>query len=266
MTRHAAPLLALALLALVPASAAAQARVYGTVRDSTQGIPLPLVEVLVEGMNLSALTDASGRFSLSIPLGFHTIRFRRVGYHPVTRQLRLATTDSVRLDLAMLDQAQQLDSGVVVAEAPPRTWPPGFDARKKEGFGQFVTDSALRRFEHTTLSNVLQSRVGRVRFKRLLGRNVAFSSRGGGASISARGRIEDCYYSIWLDGVLIYEFTPTDPSDPTQRIRLPPDLDRFTVVGLEAIEVYTAAQVPSQYRGGSTGCGAILLWTRTQRR
>jgi len=67
----------------------AQARVHGTIRDSTQGTPLQFVEVLVEGMNLITRTDTQGRYSLVIPLGFHTLHFRRVGYHPLTRQLRL---------------------------------------------------------------------------------------------------------------------------------------------------------------------------------
>ena len=259
MTRYTAPLLTLTLLTLVPASAAAQARVYGTVRDSTQGTPLPLVEVLVEGMNLSTLTDASGRYAVSIPLGFHTIRFRRVGYHPVTRQLRLATTDSVRLDLVMLDQAQRLDSVVVVAEAPPRTWPPGLDERMKDGFGRFITDSTIRRFEHTTVSNLLLSRIAGVRFKRVGGRNVAFSGRGPTANRLVPGSQRDCFLAIWLDGMQLWTPNPSG-ENPIP----PPDLDRFAIVSLETIEVYTAAQLPSQYRQGGA-CGAILLWSRTQR-
>ena len=36
-----------------------------------------------------------------------------------------------------------------------------------------------------------------------------------------------------------------------------------TVTTLEAIEVYTSAgQTPVEYLGG--GCGAIVLWTRTE--
>ena len=269
MTRHVAPLLALTLLALVPASAAAQARVHGTVRDSTQGTPLPLVEVLVAGMNLSTRTDASGRYSLSIPLGFHTLQFRRVGYHPVTRQLRLATTDSVRFDLAMIDQVQRLDSVVVVAEAPPRTWPPGLDARMKEGFGTFITDSTIRRFEHSSLSSMIQSRASGVRFRRMSGRNAAFSGRGGRPGVGEQR--QDCFLAVWLDGVLLWEPSNyyRDPSNPLKgwQGEPPPDLDRFRTITLEAIEVYTVAQSPAQYRGGlSNMCGVILLWTRTQRR
>jgi hypothetical protein len=247
----------------------AQARVHGTIRDSTQGTPLPLVEVLVEGMNISTLTDAEGRYSLLIPLGFHTLHFRRVGYHPLTRQLRLNSPDPLQYDLTMLSQAQRLDSIQVRAAAPPRTWPPGLDDRMKEGFGQFVTDSMLRRFEHSTLSNLLQSRVRTVRFKRMLGRNVAFSSRGGRASAGPRGVPDDCYYSIWLDGMQIWQPSDYyyDPSNPEAGMQgpPPPDLDQFRLAGVEAVEVYTAANVPAQYRSG-TVCGVILLWSRTQRR
>jgi len=251
------------------AHAHAQTRVHGTIRDSTQGTPLPLVEVLVEGMNLSTRTDAQGRYSLVIPLGFHTLHFRRVGYHPLTRQLRLNSQDPLQYDLTMLSQAQRLDSVQVVAPARPPSWPPGIEDRKKEGFGQFVTDSMLRRFEHSTLSNLLQSRVRTVRFKRMMGRNVAFSSRGGRASAGPGGPPQDCYYSIWLDGMQIwqtsdYYFDPSNPAAGMQGLP-PPDLDRFRVANLEDVEIYSAANVPAQYRSG-TVCGVILLWSRTQRR
>jgi len=259
----------LCLLGVVvpPEVALSQGRLHGTIRDSTQGTPLPLVEVLVEGMNLSTRTDAQGRYSLSIPLGFHTLHFRRVGYHPLTRQLRLTNLDPQQYDLTMLSAAQRLDSIRVEAEAPPRSWPPGIESRMKDGFGQFVTDSMLRRFEHSTVSNVLQGRVRGVRFKRILGRNVAFSSRGGRASMARRG-IPDCYYAIWLNGVLLWEPDElrVDPDGRLAQSELPPDLDRYSVAGLEAIEVYAAAQVPAQYGGGSAGCGVILLWARNQRR
>jgi len=248
VTRHAAPLFTVALLTLAPATATAQARLYGTIRDSLQGTPLPLVEVVVDGMNLSTRTDAEGRYALNIPLGFHTILFRRIGYHSATRQVRLSDSDSLRLDVVMLDQAQPLSPVEVEAPAPPRSWPPGLDERMKDGFGQFVTDSNLRRFEHSRLSNVLQSQVSGVRFKRVDGRNVAFSGRGPRMSF---GRPVDCYFTVWLDGILLGNQI---------------DLDRFAVVSLEAIEVFHSAQLPSQYRGRSAGCGAILLWSRTQRR
>lgn len=110
---------ALALFAFLPGVVSAQARVHGVVRDSLQGTPLPLVEVVVAGVNLTTTTDSQGRYALAIEPGLHTLIFRRVGYHPASRQIRLSASDTIRLDLAMLDQAQRLDSVVVDAPAPP---------------------------------------------------------------------------------------------------------------------------------------------------
>lgn len=262
-------ILLLGLLALLPGFLTAQARLHGVVRDSTQGLPIPQVEVLVAGMNLSTLTDAQGRYALSIPLGFHTVTFRRVGYHPLTRQLRLATADSVRLDVRLLDQAQRLDPVEVEAAPPRRTWPPGIDDRIRDGFGTFITDSVLRKFDHSTLSNALLSRSGGIRIRREHGRNIAMASRGGRASFNERGENPNCFLTVWVDGILFWEPDAGSGFRTGQRVRtndrnFPPDLDRWLVTGLEAVEIYTAAQVPAQYRGGSAGCGAILIWTRKQ--
>ncbi|MDZ4675756.1 MAG: carboxypeptidase-like regulatory domain-containing protein [Gemmatimonadota bacterium] len=256
------------LLILLPTVGLTQARVQGTIRDSTHGTPLPLVEVLVEGMNLSTRTDAQGRYTLSIPLGIHTLRFRRVGYHAAARQLRLVNRDPVQLDLAMLIQAQRLDSVAVAVEAPPRTWPPGLDTRMKEGFGKFITDSTIRKFEHSSLSNMIQSRASGVRFKRMGGRSVIYSGRGGRPGIGEQR--QDCFLAVWLDGMVLWEPGNyyRDPSNPLKgwQGEPPPDLDRFRTVALEAVEVYTVAQTPAQYRGSlSNICGVVLLWTRQQR-
>lgn len=247
-----------AVLGLIgPAALAAQARVHGTVRDSADATPLALVDVLIDGIRASARTDASGRYSLDVPLGSQTIRFRRVGYHPIDRSLQLTSPDLVRLDLVLQSQAVRLDPVRVEAPAPARAWPPGMDDRIKEGFGHFITDSTLRRFEHTSMAMAIEFNVTGVRFKRVNGRNVAISARGPRMEESPRGgmRAADCYMSVWLDGLLL--------SVTSQG---PVDFDRLSVVSIEAAEVYTPAQVPAQYRGGSSGCGVILLWTRNQRR
>ena len=258
MTRQSL-LLTLTLLALAPTVGVAQARVHGVIRDSTQGTPLPLVEVLVAGMNLSTLTDGEGRYALSIPLGFHTLMFRRVGYHPVTRQLRLSTADSVRLDLAMLSQAQRLDSIRVVAPAPPPIWPPGISDRMKDGFGTFIGDSTLRRFDHTSLGVVLESRAGAVRVVQVQGRQMAIQRRG-----DPMGK--NCAMSVYLDGVLLYAGGPYSPPRGRRPSAFnsmePPDLSRIANVNLTSVEVYNSATVPSQFRAGGGRCGAIVMWTR----
>jgi len=169
--------LILFVLALTPVSAAAQARLHGTVPDSAGGAPLALVEVVVGGGRVAARTDALGRYAIDLPLGVHAISFRRVGYRQVDRQGRLASMDLTRLDVAMHSEAVQLAPVEVEAPAPPRNWPPGLDARITEGFGDFITNSVMRKFEHSSMSNLLQSRVSGVRFKRISGCNVARARR-----------------------------------------------------------------------------------------
>jgi len=262
---HQGELLALILLVLLPTTGLGQVRVYGTIRDSLQGTPLALVDVLVEGTDLATSTDAQGRYALTIPLGFHILRFRRVSYHPVARELRLTALDPVRYDLTMLDQGQRLDPVDVMGAATPRTWPPGLDDRIRDGHGRFIADSMLRQYEHSTMSNLILSRGTGIRFTRIAGRNVAIARRGG-TSATGPGADRNCYLAVWLDGVKIWEMGmfPWDPRNPRTG-EPPPDFDRFAVVGLEAVEIYTAAQLPSQFRTGSAGCGAVVMWSRTSR-
>ncbi len=68
-----------------PSTAAAQAvgQISGTARDTASGAGIPGVQVLVVGTRLTAVADASGKYSISgVPVGTHTIQFRRVGFGP----------------------------------------------------------------------------------------------------------------------------------------------------------------------------------------
>jgi hypothetical protein len=78
-----------------------------------------------------------------------------------------------------------------------------------------------------------------------------YSASGGNVVAFARGESFSgpCRPTVYLDG---------------HRLGSGEDLDFLaTVNSLEAVEVYTSAtQAPVEYWGG--GCGAIVLWTRTQ--
>lgn len=128
----------------------------------------------------------------------------------------------------------------------------------KEGYGRFITDSVLRRFEHTTLSVALQQRVAGVRYRRINGETHALG-RGG------------CPMAIRLDGVLIYR--PIYRRDargrfivPSEGPDAPPNLERLAnVVSLEAVEVYMGSGTPSEFRAEGSACGVIVLWSRSRR-
>lgn len=224
----------------------AQVRVSGIVRDSATQAPLELVEVSTDRAGVTAVTDAAGRFALLLPEGSHLLRLRRIGYAPLSRVIRVTPADTSLVLLAMVAEAREL-APVVIEGQRNRTWPPGFDQRVREGFGKFVDDSTLRTFEHTSLASAIQARIPNVTITRINGRAVAMARRSG--TMAGGGR---CPLAIWLDGVKIF---PTGAP--------PPDLDRFSVMNLTAVEVYTTAQVPSQYRTtGGAECGVMLLWQK----
>ena len=63
-----------------------------------------------------------------------------------------------------------------------------------------------------------------------------------------------CYFAIVVDGIKLW--TPGQHE--------PPNVQTYSVVGLDAIEVYRgAAELPVQYQGVGSACGAVLLWTRS---
>lgn len=255
------PRLALGLVGFLPTSLVAQQPLRGVVRDSATGLPVAQVEVAVDNARPSVVTGTDGRFRLDLEAGSYLLHFRRIGYAPQSRRIQLLAGTPLAMEVLLVAQAQVLDS-VVTAARPDRFWPPGMDDRMREGFGRFVTDSTLRQFDHSTLSSALLAAVPTVRFERIQGRMVAVSRRSGAM---AGGGI--CPLAIWVDGVQIWAPSVTSGWQPPMRTsnasqNLPPNLDQYQVAMMGAVEVYTAANVPSQYRSSGSACGVLLLWTK----
>lgn len=256
-------MIAVAMLLLLPTGLEAQVRVTGQVRDSASGAPIERVAVQVVGGSASAITGADGRFVLLLPPGTHALELRRLGYRTLTTSIAASLEASGDLDLTMAIEAPTRAPEPRPPMASP-TWPPGFEARRQEGQGVFVTDSMIRVLEPSTLARLLErSRTG-VRFERVAGRNVAIGRRGEGASGS-------CHMAIWIDGINVY--TPTTETGTPQARRQNPelraapsvDLDAIPTTNLAAVEVYRATQIPAQFRTGGSACGAILVWNKSTR-
>jgi hypothetical protein len=71
--------LAAASLAFATSVAQAQSRVTGVV-TATTGEPLAAVTVQAVGTTAGTLTNEAGRYTLTVPAGATTVRFRRIGY------------------------------------------------------------------------------------------------------------------------------------------------------------------------------------------
>ena len=84
--------------------------ITGTVIDSTDGQPLPGVNIVVQGTNTGTTTNMDGEYKLTVPQGNEVLVFSFLGYQ--TQQIQINGRNTI--DVAMRTQAQALEEMVVV--------------------------------------------------------------------------------------------------------------------------------------------------------
>jgi TonB-linked SusC/RagA family outer membrane protein len=105
------------ILALPLPVAAQNGNVVGRVLNATTNQPISGVQVHVAELRSGVLSEASGRFVLSLPAGSHEVIFENIGYRPVTRTVEVPANESVELTVLLQPQALQLDEIVVTGTA-----------------------------------------------------------------------------------------------------------------------------------------------------
>src|SRR5438552_8731647 len=218
---------------------AQQGTIRGTVVDSG-GKPIRDAAVFVTSARQTARTDDRGRFTLDrLPLGEVELSVRSIGYFPnKTSVVAGQGIDSVRV---MLDaQFDILDAMTTSAsEKRYRQGIEDFYWRAVRGTGVFFTREQIVARQPQFTSDMLRDTPG-VRLVRASGvQGVRFA---GGTGM--RG----CIPLIWIDGQRAEGL----------------EVDEFPVGDLEGIELYQGASTtPSQFSARSTGCGTIVLWSRS---
>jgi TonB-linked SusC/RagA family outer membrane protein len=119
----------------------------GTVLDS-KGTPLGNVSVSVKGSSLGTVTDAEGKFSLSVPANARTLVFSSVGYAPT--ELSIGNNTSFSVDLKSEDQ--NLSEVVVVA----------YGTAKKEAITGSVGQIKAAAIETRPINNVTNAIEGAI--------------------------------------------------------------------------------------------------------
>ena len=202
------------------------------------GISLPGAVVLLDGGE-GAAADADGVATLEVTPGTHTVRVSFLGF--VTREVEVSLDGPGPWGLLVeLQEDVAALEGVVVEAKDLRQTQlgrSGFFQRSRRGFGTALTSEDLAERSPAVLSSALLGVQG-VAVRRTAAGSIAVSTRGG------------CRMRVFVDGVFNDILTG--------------DIDLFPIQDLAAIEVFSDAQVPIQYRssGGANPCGAVLLWTR----
>jgi len=107
----------------MPASAAGQGVLEGTIRNAATGAPLAGAQVAITPLGLGGITDPGGRFEVTdVPAGTHTVQISLIGYATMTREVTVATGQRTRLDAELSETAVALEGLVAVgSRARPRT-------------------------------------------------------------------------------------------------------------------------------------------------
>ncbi|NIA11320.1 MAG: TonB-dependent receptor plug domain-containing protein, partial [Nitrospiraceae bacterium] len=91
-------------------------KISGVVKDKKSGDPLPGVNVVIEGTNMGAATDASGRyFILNVPPGKYTVTTRMIGYTNIRKMDVVVVIDrTTEVNFLMNPEVLKLGKSVTV--------------------------------------------------------------------------------------------------------------------------------------------------------
>lgn len=226
----------------------------GLVTDTTLA-PLRGAYVSVMRTPLSVATGPNGRFRITnIPVGQYIVIVKRAGYHPTSQVLEVSAKDTLRLSYMLgLAPANQLAPIVITEKAigPLSPRMKEFEARRKQGVGEFMTEDQINQHNPGFPTELLRL------FSSI---SVQPTSGGGGeyiyypVSARATGGMTStgqatCFMTVYVDNV---------PMPAPFNLDLLPSPREMA-----GIEVYAGtATMPIQYAGLSQGCGIILVWTK----
>lgn len=219
------------------------------------GRPARDVVLEVLGTKRSARTDAAGAFRIDkIPAGTRTVEVRSIGLVPTTFSVDFKTNAARDTTLSIGRQAQRM-TPVAVKGQSSTSWMEknGFETRRLQGLGAFVTAEDIARHPTSDLTGVLQG---------ARGMHVEYGTSGHPMPYLRGTSSSICIPNYFLDGVPF----KVDGAEPGGRVTAPFS-DLATIARpefIKGIEVYSnPGTIPVQYDlTSSTGCGSIVIWTR----
>jgi len=252
---------------LAPAGMAQQAVVSGTVTDSA-GRALSRVQLVLTPNGAEALTDSAGHFALPpLRLRAYHLTIRRIGFDPLYGDAQLQKPGEVILSIVMRPSGVdlvRLDAVTIRAEAPTSSEMAGFYERRATETGEFITPEQLARRVGSPMSAVLRSFTTRFKYvKRPCSNGYAVQGMDAPIDLQPQAKLGDnlncvmpaaCFAQVFVDGVRVYWY---------DRSSLPPNIDDFDPMQVEAIEVYHGgAETPARFNATGAACGTIVIWHR----
>lgn len=123
--------------------------VRGRVTDAEDGLPLPGVNVMVDGAATGTVTDLNGFYEINVPTQANTLVFSFVGLNTMQASVPESTEDSATLDVKMAPDISALSEVVVVGYGNENEL--GFEEIKWEAAEPEGGKRAFRRYLETNL-------------------------------------------------------------------------------------------------------------------
>lgn len=243
----------MALTWIVIGAAPAQAQpgvIHGHVRDAASRRPLADAQVLVEGIGIGQITNASGRYVLlNMPAGEHVVRVTLIGYEDAQRTVTVTGGGTVTADIELSSTAIALNEIVVTgvgAETTRRALGTSVEVLSAEDFALAPVQS---------IDQVLQGRVA--------GAIISATSAqpGTGSLINFRG-VSSVFNAqtpvIYVDGVRVDNDHSTSFGTGGEQSSALSDL---LVSDIDRIEVTRGGAASTLY-GSDAATGVIQIFTK----
>ena len=225
----------------------APTHLHGLVHDKTSHDAVVGAQIILDADGRFVTSDSTGAYDFeNIPVGVveltvHAQRFA-VGHYA----LRLVGTGSWNQDIELDSTAAagrpitRLTPVTVTAEAPVFNYRlVDFERRRAHGLGQYLTDEEIQRSGASNIQDAVRAM-----------RGVDLDCGGtmyAGCRIRMTRAPRGCTPEYVVDGQVDDTFGPSTP-----------------IRDVIAMEVYTGpSDVPGEFAGRNSGCGVVVLWTRT---
>lgn len=250
------------LLLLAPFCAMAQVVVSGTVTDAANA-PLTGVSVRLRNTSTATVTDAAGRFSLTVPQASGTLEFTFVGFATQT----VALSPSITTYTVKMQEAEGKLNEVVITGLASSV--------KRSNLGNAVASVSAKELTGTTVQPTMDAAL----YGKFTGSNISANSGapGGGISVKLRGitsLVSNSQPLFIVDGVYFDnssiaaglnaiskaagQGSPANQDNPSNRIADldPEDIDRIEILkGASAAAIY----------GSRAAAGVVLITTKRGR-
>lgn len=236
---------------------AGDGRLSGVVIAADGGRPLAGALVRIAGGPVATVNE-HGEWTISdAPTGTRMLDVRAVGYYAQHRPVDVIT-NAAPVQITLSSFRAFLDTVRVTARRVADRHDSGFEFRRRAGAGQYLTAEQIERVGAFVASDVFRGMSG-VRIGNPLDTLVDNVNQVVDPTktvlddrlILVRGTFGPwCAPNVFIDGS---EF----------RVLTADELDGFlNPKAIAAVEVYSDATVPGQFRSLRLGCGTILIWTK----